>query len=720
VDPLSQARNLHEDELARLAALLDKDYVVEGPPPVPPFASSSSPWMIRRVVGGSIPDGATVEVSYTYIPNGTATICPNSRRARALLVESLGYLMKALEPQIVHIGFGNIDRLNTDARCRDMNQSDSATLAQWIRLVYTMLEQENPHVRVMLWADLINPRQSGSRGAMPQTADRLPERAILGLRLSTTDEVLDLKRSLEWAMGLGRPFLVVPPSNGAATYAACTALAHLSRGENPCPESGILVAVGENTKQGAGLGLDKAWSSNTRLMAWPEGLNAYFRADLWEPAYDDVLDVLVSHLNRRTLSNVPPNIERNVFDAASKRLAERLPPNDPELARAAALYNNLLDYIELEASFAKDKGRNTLERIVKLVEQQALLTAQEQDRTERIIETVRTQGLFVPSTILFGRHLLSYREAPVPKGHAVYESAVAATYVDTEDKVEANFNLLAAPGPICRIDFESVAAARIGVSVSEDGERYHEVQVLRGEPPGGAMGPALLQNPVQPPFVQVAAEVIPGMRAALRTVRLFALKGPAAAIATRTSESLTLDAAFGERFWPREAQVGGFLLVDAPRFGEAQTALRLAYTRSDLLIALHAWEPRMDTMKAVSLRHDSPLWEEESFEIVVSPQGGRPYYRFLVNPLNARFESRNGDAAWDCPWRSVTRKYASAWAAEIAIPLSAFGQTPPGSGKAWDANFIRRRWNVKREVSTWAWRPGAQGDEFGYGRLIFS
>ena len=30
VDPLGSARELHEDELARLAALLDKDYVVEG------------------------------------------------------------------------------------------------------------------------------------------------------------------------------------------------------------------------------------------------------------------------------------------------------------------------------------------------------------------------------------------------------------------------------------------------------------------------------------------------------------------------------------------------------------------------------------------------------------------------------------------------------------------------------------------------------------------
>jgi small subunit ribosomal protein S13 len=30
VDPLSNARDLHEDELARLAALLDKDYTVEG------------------------------------------------------------------------------------------------------------------------------------------------------------------------------------------------------------------------------------------------------------------------------------------------------------------------------------------------------------------------------------------------------------------------------------------------------------------------------------------------------------------------------------------------------------------------------------------------------------------------------------------------------------------------------------------------------------------
>lgn len=30
VDPEGTARNLHEDELARLAALMDKDYIVEG------------------------------------------------------------------------------------------------------------------------------------------------------------------------------------------------------------------------------------------------------------------------------------------------------------------------------------------------------------------------------------------------------------------------------------------------------------------------------------------------------------------------------------------------------------------------------------------------------------------------------------------------------------------------------------------------------------------
>ena len=30
VDPLGRARDLHEDELARLASLLDKDYTVEG------------------------------------------------------------------------------------------------------------------------------------------------------------------------------------------------------------------------------------------------------------------------------------------------------------------------------------------------------------------------------------------------------------------------------------------------------------------------------------------------------------------------------------------------------------------------------------------------------------------------------------------------------------------------------------------------------------------
>ena len=40
VDPYAKARDLHEDEVARIAALLDKDYVVEGP--------------LRRLIGQNI------------------------------------------------------------------------------------------------------------------------------------------------------------------------------------------------------------------------------------------------------------------------------------------------------------------------------------------------------------------------------------------------------------------------------------------------------------------------------------------------------------------------------------------------------------------------------------------------------------------------------------------------------------------------------------------
>lgn len=444
-------------------------------------------------------------------------------------------------------------------------------------------------------------------------------------------------------------------------------------------------------------------------VTWPASFNDYFESDLASPTFDEALATLVNHLNRRTVMGGPPEEELARFERWLAEFKRNTPRDQTRTDTVEAMYTNLTRWVELEALFAQEPNRDLLKRLTRVVASQSELDPGfDVERRDRILATVEGQGLFVPSSILFGYVVLPYRPVKLPKGYQPFESLVKPEFTDTSHRATATYDFIEAPGPIFRVDFETVRASRARVEQSADGKQFALIQEWQPKPPRELRGPAILDKPFRARYMQLIIES-ETETAVLRNPRVFALKEPAAAIAPLVAESPLLDGSFKEAPWPREAQIDGFINTETRAFAEAQTTVRVCYTPDSLFIAVYAREPRMSTMAATLTARDAALWDEESFMIEIAPAGGAEY-RFVVNPRGAQFDSRDGDDAWDGDWTVATQSWPVGWSAEIGIPFSTLSSDP--SGDDWRINFARTRRNVTNERSLWSYSsagrvPGA-------------
>ena len=674
----------------------DSDYALDAGTITPPFAENEAPWLIRRVPGGAIPDGATVTVTYTYVPPGTTACCPSAPETRVVLRKVLEGLIDTLGPCFIHVGHGAVERLNACLRCRQQGKSNAAIFADSIAMLDELAKENDTAVRLMLWADAINPVQDASSYDLADAGELLPRDVALVVRTVDAGPVAE---SIAWCGRVGLDLVGAPGASPATACAWCNALAPLDQ-----VQTGLLYTGGDVSVPAFECAMDKAWSRASPRSIWAEALNACFDAALWRPDYEDVRDALTAHVNRQTLAGVPPDGHYKAFEDHLKTVRKQAPGAEADLRRVNAVYRHLVTYLELEQAFAEDRRPSILRGLVKLTEVHGDLDpAMDPDRVRRIVETVETKGLFVPSTILFGRHLVAYRAMHVPPGACALEVSVTPQYADRVHQAAATYDLLACPGPICRIDFETVGAATLTVERSNDGDAYEPAQEWKSDLRGGVAGPAILHSPFRAPFLRVVARA-PAERAVLRSTRLFALKLPARVTCAYARVVPRPGDTFDDIAWPDEGRAEGFIRVDEPLFAQAPTIVQVCRTRDALFIGAKAHEPRMRTLVATRTQRNAPLWEEESFEAILFRGVGEPF-RFVVNPLGARFDSHGWDPGWDGAWQVVTQTQDTAWSAVLAIPFDTFNATP-ARGDTWRVNFVRNRHNVHKERTTWS----AKGD----------
>ena len=670
----------------------DVDYDIEPGSLAWPFESDAMPWLIRRVPGGAVPDGATVSVSYTYAPPATDACCPNAPETRALLRNVLDDMVQTLEPRYVHISHGKAHRLNECLRCRELGRTNAETFAISVQTIDGIAKEIDPDVRLMLWADAINPEQDAALHDLKPAARKLPEDVVVISRNMAQDE--RIRATVDWLGSLGIEHIGGAGASPSNVCAWCNALAGAETAG-----MGLLYMGPEITGDGFKIAMEKAWSAEMPRSAWAEALNGYFETDLWCPTYARVIDALCSHVNRRTLAGVDPETQQEKFHDFARQARKSIPEEKSEIDRTEWIHDKLCRYLRLEAAYARDRELSVLRKLVDLVEDYAQYDPEtDETRVERIVETIESKWLFVPSTILFRRHLLPYRDIELQPGHTVLEIPAKPVFNDTAHRVRATYDFIQPTPPICRVDFETVGCARLEIQLSDDGESFTSAGAWTSEARGGVIGPVMLEPPVSARFVRIEANA-PAERAVLRSTRIFAIKPPQRAYCPYAENVPAPGTRFDAVDWPDKGLVRGFVKPGRQLFARAQTTVRLARSRDCFFVGLSAAESRIETM--VVEKPDGHGIPAESADILVQPAGGGAVFRFSFNPAGDQCDSCDWDSGWDGLWYVTTDIGESAWNAVVRIPFDTLGVTP-GHGDVWRIDFVRRRRNVVDENSAWS------------------
>ena len=669
-----------------------QDYLIDEGELEAPFYAINRPWMLRRMPGGRIPDGATVAVTYCYVPHGSSALNPYAPETEELLHQVFANLVATCTPNYVCIGGGEAARLNRDLRSVNQNKDNAEAFFELVHLAAGVLGDIDPAATVLLSNRLLDPWED---------AYHLPPNAQL-LAHARTDPVLPGQPL--WTQTPGKPAMAV--TLNASPARAYRAAAQILTGENG--PRGLLVGAGSAESESLLVAAEKLWSPRYPLAAWPEGLNAHFGVDLWKPVHEARLAALTNHLNAHVLRGAEPDSLWEAFDPVREELEEILPEDDPELAMTAALLQNLLAYLELEHDYTEERGEKPLRELVEVVRRQAELDPSlAGERLERITGTIEEQGLFVPASILFGERLAYYRPYSVPGGRRLFEVPAEPEYTDTPFEASALLDFQAAPGQVARIAFETVRAKRVVLEKNTGDGAFRAIQEWTSDEAGGVRGPLFPEPPPRAAQLRLTLESA-AEQAVLREMRVFALKSAPEAACSYTTE-MRSGGAMPEAAWAGAPEAAGFLNLAARRFATAPSAVRLCRNRSHLFIGITAYEPRMHAMVADMTERDAPLWQQESVEVRIQAEEN-PLLRFVVSPQGTRHDAEavllgtrvaGWDAGWDGDWEAIAQRNDGAWAVVLAIPFSTLGERARAGGR-WRANFLRHRLNIEEEHSAWA------------------
>lgn len=211
--------------------------------------------------------------------------------------------------------------------------------------------------------------------------------------------------------------------------------------------------------------------------------------------------------------------------------------------------------------------------------------------------------------------------------------------------------------------------------------------------------------------------------------------------ARRAATPPTIDGRLDDPVWAEATSTESFVHTMSGAPAEPEATAKIAWDDENLYVA---FEVADDYLHCDLEGHDPHLWEQDTVEIMVDPDGdGRNYFEMQLSPtdqvFDTRYESRRvpqpfGVVAWDSELRGASRVDGTVndddddrgYAAEIAIPWTAFhhGSTPadpPARGDEWRVALyvLDLRRDGWRGVG---WSPPMVGDFHvpdRFGRVIF-
>ncbi|MFA7157930.1 MAG: sugar-binding protein [Kiritimatiellia bacterium] len=134
-----------------------------------------------------------------------------------------------------------------------------------------------------------------------------------------------------------------------------------------------------------------------------------------------------------------------------------------------------------------------------------------------------------------------------------------------------------------------------------------------------------------------------------------------------------------------------------PAIPGTKTTVRFLVGGGKLYIGAECHAASGAALKGEKREHDGPVFEDESLELFIAPDGGAiptNYYHFALNVSGSTTERKILDPAWNTDWQSAASAGKDLWTAEMAIPLGALAGGE-AAGHYWRINVCRNMYDAK-------------------------
>lgn len=147
-----------------------------------------------------------------------------------------------------------------------------------------------------------------------------------------------------------------------------------------------------------------------------------------------------------------------------------------------------------------------------------------------------------------------------------------------------------------------------------------------------------------------------------------------------------------------------------PAIPGTKTTMRFLVGGGKLFVGVECLFPSGAALKGEKREHDAPVFEDESFELFIAPDGGANpavYYHFALNICGSTTERKILDPAWNADWPSAVSVGQDRWTAEMVIPLAALGEGD-AAGHYWQINACHNIYDARGSFAqgTALARPG--------------
>ena len=164
-----------------------------------------------------------------------------------------------------------------------------------------------------------------------------------------------------------------------------------------------------------------------------------------------------------------------------------------------------------------------------------------------------------------------------------------------------------------------------------------------------------------------------------------------------TSETMRIDGVLSEVAW-QKAQPMEFDAETSPGDNivpPARTAGFMTYDQKFLYVAIKAWDPDPNQIRAHLSDHDAAFSDDFAGVVLDTFNDNRRAFEFFVNPLGVQMDlvmddvNQNEDDSWDAIWSSAGQITAEGYIVEMAIPFTSIRFPRTEGEQTWGVDMVR-------------------------------